>query len=97
MGKKKSGSSARAKRRGKSGKYIPDREIDFSDISELTDHEIRNARRVGRPTTGNAKQLIAIRIAPKLLEKIRRLALRKHKPYQTFMHELLEDAVKDAA
>jgi predicted DNA binding CopG/RHH family protein len=42
--------------------------------------------------TGNAKQLIAIRIAPRLLAQLRRLAAKQSKPYQTLIHELLERA-----
>jgi predicted DNA binding CopG/RHH family protein len=71
---------------------MPDSELNLSDIPEATDEQLRRARRVGRPATGNAKQLIAIRIAPKLLSKLRRLAARQSKPYQTLIHELLERA-----
>jgi len=70
------------------------RRIDFSDIPESTDEELRRARRVGRPRTGRAKQLIAIRIAPRLLAQLRRLAAKQDKPYQTLIHELLEKASK---
>jgi len=63
MARKRFVSSARAKRAAKNGRLTPDSRIDFSDIPESTDTELRRARRVGRPTTGNAKQLIAIRIA----------------------------------
>jgi predicted DNA binding CopG/RHH family protein len=76
---------------------MPDRRIDFSDIPESSDEELRRARRVGRPTTGRAKQLIAIRMDPRLLTELRQLAARQRKPYQTLVHELLEDAVKRAA
>ena len=92
MAKKSYGSSARAMRAKRNAKYIPDSQIDFSDIPEATDAELRRARRVGRPVTGNAKQLIAIRIAPRLLAQLRRLAAKQSKPYQTFIHELLERA-----
>ena len=68
--------------------------IDFSDLPESTDAELQRARRVGRPKTGNAKQLIAIRISPKLLSRLRRLAAKRDKPYQTFIHELLEEAAR---
>ena len=54
-------------------------------------------RRVGRPTTGRAKQLIAIRIDPRLLAELRRLAARQRKPYQILVHELLVAAVRRAA
>jgi predicted DNA binding CopG/RHH family protein len=71
--------------------------IDFSDAPESTVAELKRARRVGRPSTGVAKQLIAIRIAPRLLARLRRLAARRDKPYQTFIHELLERAVSRRA
>ena len=76
---------------------MPDSRIDFSDVPESSDRELARARRVGRPTTGRAKQLIAIRIDPRLLAELRRLAAREHKPYQTLVHELLEAAVRKAA
>jgi len=71
---------------------MPDNRLDLSDIPEATDEQLRRARRVGRPVTGNAKQLIAIRIAPRLLAQLRRLAAKQSKPYQTLIHELLERA-----
>jgi predicted DNA binding CopG/RHH family protein len=52
---------------------------------------------VGRPLTGNAKQLIAIRIAPKLLSQLRRMAAKQSKPYQTLIHDLLEKAARKVA
>jgi predicted DNA binding CopG/RHH family protein len=76
---------------------MADREIDFSDIPDSTDEELKRARRVGRPATGSAKQLIAIRIDPKLLERLRKLASKQHKPYQTLIHELLEKAATKKA
>ncbi len=98
MAKKRSASSARGPRAGKSGKPIPDSQIDFSDIPESTDEELRRARRVGRPKTGRPqRQLIAIRIDPFLLKKLRDLAAKRQKPYQTLIHELLERAAKTAA
>ena len=92
MARKRFALSARGKQAAKSGKLTPNSRIDFSDIPESTDAELRRARRVGRPKTGNAKQLIAIRIAPRLLAQLRRLAARQSKPYQTLIHELLERA-----
>ena len=94
MAKKQYGSSARGVRAGKSAKLTGNSRIDFSDIPESTDEELKRARRVGRPRTGNAKQLIAIRIAPSLLAQLRRLAAKQSKPYQTLIHELLERAAK---
>jgi predicted DNA binding CopG/RHH family protein len=80
----------RGKPAEKRAKRMPDREIAFSDAAESTDAELRRARRVGRPATGKAKQLIAIRIAPGLLAQLRRLAAKQNKPYQTLIHEMLE-------
>jgi uncharacterized protein (DUF4415 family) len=76
---------------------MQDTKIDFSEIPETSDAELSRARRVGRPSTGRAKQLIAIRIDPEVLAQLRRLAARQSKPYQTLIHELLEAAVRQAA
>jgi len=84
-------------RAAKNAKPMPDSKIDFSDIPDSTGEELRRARRVGRPRTGNAKQLIAIRIAPRLLAQLRRLASKQSKPYQTLIHELLERATQKVA
>jgi predicted DNA binding CopG/RHH family protein len=92
MGKKRSASSARARPVAKNVRHISDRRINFSDIPQSTNKKLKHAQRVGRPKTGNAKQLIAIRIAPRLLARIRRLAAKRSKPYQTLIHELLERA-----
>jgi predicted DNA binding CopG/RHH family protein len=92
MAKKRSASSARAKQRAKNARHMPDSALNLSDIPEATDEQLRRARRVGRPVTGNAKQLIAIRIAPRLLVQLRRLAAKQSKPYQTLIHDLLERA-----
>jgi predicted DNA binding CopG/RHH family protein len=97
MARKRYASSARDRRAAKNAKPIADSRIDFSDIPETTDEELKRARRVGRPKTGHAKQLIAIRISPRLLAELRRQASRRSKPYQTFIHELLEKAASHAA
>ena len=92
MARKRFALSAHAKQAAKNARHTPSSDIDFSDIPESTDAELRRARRVGRPKTGNAKQLIAIRIAPRLLAQLRRLAAKQSKPYQTLIHEVLERA-----
>jgi predicted DNA binding CopG/RHH family protein len=92
MKRKRSGSSVLVKRVGRNVRHIPDSQIDFSDIPETTDEELRRARRVGRPASGLAKQLIAIRLSPKLLNQLRKMAAKQGKPYQTLIHELLEKA-----
>lgn len=97
MTRKRSASSARGRRAAKSAKPTPDRQIDFSDIPETTEAELKRARRVGRPKSGAAKQLIAIRLSPQLLSRLRRMATKQGKPYQTLIHELLEKAASRAA
>ncbi len=98
MAKKASASSARGRQAAKRGRSIPDSAIDFSDIPESTDEELKRARRVGRPKSGKPqRRLIAIRIDPVLLNKLRQLAAKRDKPYQTFIHELLERAARKAA
>ena len=89
---KRSGSSARGKHLAKRGRPMSDKKIDFSDIPELSDQQLNHARRVGRPPTGRAKQLIALRVSPALLARLKRMAKQKKMPYQTLMHELLEKA-----
>jgi predicted DNA binding CopG/RHH family protein len=73
---------------------MPDSRLDLADIPEATDEQLRRVGRVGRAVTGNAKQLIAIRIAPRLITQLRKLAAKQSKPYQTLIHELLEEAAK---
>jgi predicted DNA binding CopG/RHH family protein len=97
MASKQFASSARGKRPGKNETPMPDNRIDFSDTPESTDAELKRARRVGRPMTGQAKQLIAIRISPRLLAQIRRRAAKLSMPYQTLIHEMLVKATAHAA
>ncbi len=97
MTKKQSASLVHGRRVARSVRPTQDSRLDFSDIPESTDEELKRAKRVGRPATGNAKQLIAIRMHPRLLLSLRKMAVRRSKPYQTFIHELLEKAVKNAA
>ena len=97
MAKKQPVSSAPGVRRSESVKHIKDRDIDFSDIPESTPEELKRTVRIGRPSTGNAKHLIAFRIAPNLLSRIRKLAAKQGTPYQTLLHELLEDSMDKRA
>ena len=92
MAKKRSGSSTHVGQPRKNAKVMQDAGIDLSDLPEATDKELRRARRVGRPKSGDAKLLIAIRISPRLLAQLRRLAAKRDKPYQTLIHEILEKA-----
>src|SRR2546423_1175400 len=74
MTKKRFASSAHVRQRAKNARHMPDSMLDLTDIPEARDAQLRRARRVGRPSTGNAKQLIAIRVSPKVLARLRRLA-----------------------
>ena len=97
MKKRKSASSAQGGRRTRNAKNTGDEGIDFSDISALTTSQLKKAKRVGRPKSANPKQLIAVRIAPDLLHALKILAKKKKRPYQTLMHELLQQGIKKAA
>ena len=97
MKKKRSGLSAQDRRVVRSVRHIPDSQIDFSDIPEATDAELKRMRRVGRPASRMAKQLIAIRLSPRLLSQLRKMAAKQGKPYQSLIHELLEKAASRAA
>jgi uncharacterized protein (DUF4415 family) len=51
-------------------------------------------RRVGRPTLGDAaRQLIAIRVDPEVLERFRKEAKRRKVGYQTLINQVLADHV----
>lgn len=76
---------------------MPGSQIDFFDIPELSDEQLRRMHRVRRPATGMAKQLIAIRLSPSLLSTLRKMAAKQGTPYQTLIHELLEKAASRAA
>jgi len=95
---KASGSPVHARRAGASARRTP-RRIDFSDIPESSDEQLRAMKRVGRPPFGDvARQLIAIRVDAAVLEQFRKEARRRGIGYQTLMHEVLaKHAAKGAA
>ena len=97
MAKKQFESSVRGGQTGKKGTRTKGNKIDYSDIPASTPDELKRARRVGRPSTGRVKKLIAIRIDEKVLADLKRMAIEKEKPYQTLIHELLVKAIKRAA
>jgi uncharacterized protein (DUF4415 family) len=68
--------------------------IDFSDIPEASDGQLRAMRRVGRPPIGSqARQLIAIRLDPEVLDRFRAEAKRLKVGYQTLIHRVLAEHV----
>ena len=85
-----SGSSRRVKRAAKSGRRTRRQGIDFSDLPEMSDEQLRSMRRVGRPPLGTiARRLIAIRIDAQVLVALQREASRRGVGYQTLIHQLL--------
>ncbi len=92
MAKKSSGSSVRGMRAKKNAKAIPDSQIDFSDIPELSDAELARGRRPGRPLIGLLpRRLIAIRLDQQILDAIKRQAKKSKKGYQTLINEILAE------
>src|SRR5437879_6070977 len=93
---KKSESSARGSRAGKrEPPTATARSIDFSDIPEASGEQLRAMRRVGRPPLGDrARQLIAIRLDPKVLRELRREAVRRNVGYQTLVNRVLAEFVR---
>jgi len=55
-------------------------------------------RRVGRPPIGaQARQLIAIRLDPRVIDEFRKEAKRRNLGYQTLINEVLAKHVKHVA
>lgn len=95
MAKKSTASSVRAKRAKKSVKYTQDKLIDFSDIPEISPEQVKKGFRPGRPLLGaSPRTMIAIRIDPKVLQKLKSYAGKKGKGYQTVINEILGDFIK---
>jgi predicted HicB family RNase H-like nuclease len=103
-------SSAHARPRAKNAKPTPDSKLDLSDIPESTAAELRRARRVGRPAQWHSQSWLCalptafldtrhfrLRVSPKLLRQLRRMAAKQSKPYQTLIHELLEKSARKVA
>jgi len=100
MERTRSASSARvqrAKKRQKLTKKGSKKKIDFSDIPELSDKQLKSMKRVGRPPIGDsARHLIAIRIDPRVLQLLQSEAKKDGKGYQTLINEILAEYVKSA-
>jgi uncharacterized protein (DUF4415 family) len=91
-------SSARAGRAGANARRTP-RTIDFTDLPESSPEQLRAMRRVGRPPLGErARQLIAIRVDPAVLEGFRKQGQRRGIGYQTLINAVLARHIrKDVA
>ena len=95
MAKRSSASSAQGKRAKKNAKNTKaDKDIDFSDIPELTDEQLKGMKRMGRPLLGLAnRQLISLRVDPDILLELKKQAKKKGKGYQTLINEILAQFV----
>lgn len=61
----------------------------------VSDEQLRAMRRVGRPPLGDrARQLIAIRLDPDVLNHLRTEAKRRNVGYQTLVNRVLADYVR---
>jgi len=98
MAKKSSASSVRGARAKKNVNTTRDESIDFSDIPELSDAQLKGMKRLGRPLLGAApRELVAIRIDPFVLEKLKKKAKQNGKGYQTLINEVLAKFVRKKA
>jgi uncharacterized protein (DUF4415 family) len=77
---------------------VASRRIDYSDIPEASREQLKTMRRVGRPPAGtSAKQLIAIRLDPDVLGRVRRRAKQQGVGYQTLINTVLARYAKRLA
>jgi uncharacterized protein (DUF4415 family) len=96
--KKSRGSSMRVERAAKKEKGMKSKKIDFSDIPELSDKQLSQLPRVGRPTVGDEpRKLIAIRLDARVLSWLRETAEKKGKPYQSLVNEILAAEMRKAS
>jgi uncharacterized protein (DUF4415 family) len=96
--KKRRELSARGGRAAKREKGTKRKRIDFSDIPELSEKQLSAMRRVGRPPLGDQpRRLIAIRMDAKVLDWVRKAAMKKGKPYQSLINDILAERMKRAS
>ena len=84
-------------RTGKNVRRTP--RIDYSDIPASTPEQLASMRRVGRPRLSavGAREMIAIRIDPTVIEGFRKAAKRRGVGYQTLINEVLAQHVPKAS
>jgi uncharacterized protein (DUF4415 family) len=71
--------------------------IDFSDIPELSDAQLRRMKRVGRPTIGRSpRQAVSLRLDPDVLERLKAKAAKRGLPYQSLINDILARSVRRA-
>lgn len=75
-------------------KKIKDSEIDYSDIPELSDADLKKIKRVGRPLVGDSpREAISVRIETEVLAKLKKQAHKKGIGYQSLINQILKKAV----
>lgn len=73
---------------------IKDADIDFLDIPELTDEQLSQFVRRGRPVIGDSpRKAVSIRIESKVLDKLKSQAKKKGIAYQSLINDILKKAV----
>jgi uncharacterized protein (DUF4415 family) len=96
--KKRRELSARGGRAAKREKGTKRKRIDFSDIPELSEKQLSAMRPVGRPPLGDQpRRLIAIRMDAKVLDWVRKAAMKKRMPYQSLINDILAERMKRAS
>jgi uncharacterized protein (DUF4415 family) len=91
---------AHLSKQGKPAEQADDSKIDFSEIPELSDSQLKKMKRIGpgRPLLGTSlRKMISIKLDPKLLEDLKREAKKSGKPYQSLIHEILQKHMKSRA
>jgi uncharacterized protein (DUF4415 family) len=74
---------------------MPKRKIDFSDIPELSDAQLRRMKRVGRPTIGRApRKAVSLRLDPDVLAQLKASAAKRGVPYQSLINDILARAAR---
>lgn len=69
-------------------------DIDFSDIPDLSEVQLKSAKRAGRPLLGSARRKdVHLRVDPDVLERIKEQAKKKGVKYQSLINEILKKAV----
>ena len=84
------------KRKNKStSRKIKDSKIDYTDIPEFSDADLKKFKRVGRPLVGESpRQAISVRIETDVLSKIKDQAKKSGIGYQSLINEILKKAVE---
>jgi uncharacterized protein (DUF4415 family) len=79
---------------------VDDSKIDFSDLPELTNAQLKKMKRSspGRPPLGDEpRKMISIKLDTKLLSNLKAEAKKDGKPYQSLIHEILEKYIRKSA